>query len=363
MPNARPATEVLSVSTSDDSTLSVYRDIPTRPRSNAATIVLVHGASVTADLWRVHTRHLTDLGFRVLRYDQRAHGHTPRGRAPMTIEQLADDLHQILRTLAPTGPLVLAGHSLGALVLQELATGRPQLLSRIQGMLLLSATARGASVLPGRGPSAPLLAAGRSLFALVCAHAPQAVDRVRHLLPDTHRYALTPRASTTPDGPPPCRHGVRHTPTADFTALWVALRGYRADHLSVLEQLGERLLLMAGADDRHIPAAHRGDGRLPDRRPPGDPPPHRARPAHPSSRTHQRPHRLPRPGPRAPITSSRTCHFRTRFPSNFARRRHSVQHHARPVSRGRSTEGRLRCFRRYRMGAKIRLQPSRPHRA
>ncbi|MFF6772802.1 alpha/beta fold hydrolase [Streptomyces sp. NPDC012637] len=247
---------MLSVSTSDGSTLSVYRDIPTLPRSDGATIVLVHGASVTADLWRVHTRHLTGMGFRVLRYDQRAHGRTPRGRAPMTIEQLADDLHQILRALAPTGPLVLAGHSLGALVLQELAAGRPQLLSRIQGMVLLSATARGASVLPGRGPRALLLAAGRSLFALVCAHAPQAVDRVRRLLPHTHRYALTPRASTAPDGPPPCRHGVRHTLTDDLAALWHALRCYRADHLPVLEQLGERLLLMAGADDEHIPAAH-----------------------------------------------------------------------------------------------------------
>ncbi|NUS85362.1 MAG: alpha/beta hydrolase [Streptomyces sp.] len=247
---------MLSVSAADGTALSVYRDTPTRPRPDGATIVLVHGASVTADLWRVHTRHLTGLGFHVLRHDQRAHGRTPRGQAPLSIEQLADDLHQILRALAPTGPLVLVGHSLGALVLQELAARRPQLLPRIRGMVLLSATAHGASVLPGHGPRALLLAAGRSLFALTCTHAPQAVDRVRRLLPDTHRYTLTPRPSTEPaEGPPPCRHGVRHTPTADLAALWQSLRGYRAHHLPVLEQLGERLLLMAGADDRHIPAA------------------------------------------------------------------------------------------------------------
>ncbi|WP_306790938.1 alpha/beta fold hydrolase [Streptomyces sp. JV178] len=200
---------------------------------------------------------MTSLGFRVLRYDQRAHGRTPRGQAPLTIEQLADDLHHILRALAPTGPLVLAGHSLGALVLQELAAQRPRLLPRIRGMVLLSATAHGASVLPGRSPRALLLAAGRSLFALTCAYAPQAVDRVRRLLPDTHRYTLTPRPGTGPDdGPPPCRHGVRHTPTADLAALWQSLRRYRARHLPTLEQLGGRLLLMAGADDHHIPATH-----------------------------------------------------------------------------------------------------------
>jgi pimeloyl-ACP methyl ester carboxylesterase len=217
----------------------------------------VHGASVTADLWRVHTRHLTGLGFRVLRYDQRAHGRTPRGQAPLTIEQLADDLHHILRALAPTGPLVLASHSLGALILQELAALHPQLLPRIRGMVLLSATAHGASVLPGHSPRSLLLAAGRSLFALTCTHAPQAVDWARRLLPDTHRYTLTPHPGTVPDdGPPPCRHGVRHTATADLAALWRSLRRYAARHLPVLEQLGGRLLLMAGADDQHIPAAH-----------------------------------------------------------------------------------------------------------
>ncbi|MEU9396946.1 alpha/beta hydrolase [Streptomyces sp. NPDC048324] len=257
MLNPRSATEVLSVSAADGTPLSVYRDAPARPRSDGATIVLVHGASVTADLWRLHTRHLTGLGFNVLRYDQRAHGRTPRGQAPLTIEQLADDLHHILRALVPTGPLVLAGHSLGALILQELAALHPQLLPRIRGIVLLSATAHGASVIPGHGPRALLLAAGRSLFALTCTYAPRAVDRLRRLLPDTHRYALTPRPGTgRHDGPPPCRHGVRHTPTADLAALWESLRRYEARHLPVLEQLGERLLLMAGADDQHIPATH-----------------------------------------------------------------------------------------------------------
>ncbi|MFD7320572.1 alpha/beta fold hydrolase [Streptomyces sp. NPDC059875] len=256
MSPSRYVTEALTALAADGTPLAVYRDTPARPRSDGATIVLVHGASVTADLWRVHVQRLTGLGFSVLRYDQRAHGRTPRGSAPLSIEQLADDLDQILRALASTGPLVLAGHSLGALVLQELAALRPQLLSRIRGMVLLSATAQGASVLPGRGPRALLLAAGRSLLALTCTHAPQAMDRARRLLPDTHRYTFMPRPSTGPDdGPPPCGHGVRHTPTADLAALWQCLRGYRARHLPVLEKLGERLLLMAGADDRHIPAA------------------------------------------------------------------------------------------------------------
>lgn len=245
MPNPPSATEVVSVSAADGTRLSVYRDTPVRPRPGAATVVLVHSASVTADLWRVHARHLTGLGLTVVRYDQRAHGHTPRGQAPLTIRQLADDLHHILTHLVPAGPLVLAGHFLGALVLQELAALHPQHQALIRGMVLLSATARGASVLPGRDPRAWLLAAGRSLFALTCTHAPQAVDLLRHRLPTTHPYSLAPQPDRPADRPMPCR-------------------------------------------------PHQAAGRPTPCRPPGDPPPHHARPAHPPPRTHQRPHRPPR---------------------------------------------------------------------
>ncbi|MDX2633394.1 alpha/beta fold hydrolase, partial [Streptomyces scabiei] len=191
-----------------------------------------------------------------MRYDQRAHGHTPRGQAPLTIRQLADDLHHILTHLVPAGPLVLAGHSLGALFLQELAALHPQHQAHIRGMVLLSPTARGASVLPGRDPRAWLLAAGRSLFALTCTHAPQAVDLLRHRLPTTHPYSLAPQPDQPADGPPPCRHGIRHTHTRDLADLWQCLRRYQPLDATVLNQFGDRLLLMAGADDRHIPAAH-----------------------------------------------------------------------------------------------------------
>jgi pimeloyl-ACP methyl ester carboxylesterase len=252
------ATDVLTAFAADGTRLTVYLDAPARPRPGSATVVLVHGASVTADLWRAHTRRLTALGLRVLRYDQRAHGHSPRGDAPLTVEQLADDLHHVLRACAPSGPLVLAGHSLGALVVQEAAALRPTLLSRTRGMVLVSTTAQAASVLPGHSPHALLLAAGRGMASLAFAHTPSLVDRGRRLLPATHRYALTSRPDTrerNQEGPPRCRHGVRHTPTADLYALWQALHTYQPSDLGALKQLGERLLLMAGAKDRHIPAA------------------------------------------------------------------------------------------------------------
>lgn len=253
------STAVLTASASDGAPLTVYLDTPAEPSPFDTTIVLVHGASVTADLWRAHTHHLTARGLRVLRYDQRAHGHSPRGQAPLTVEQLTDDLHHVLREHAPTGTLVLAGHSLGALLLQELAAAHPELLPRVKGMVLLSATGRLANVLSSLSPRALLVAAGRGLASLAFAHTPGLVDRCRRRLPADHRYALTLRPTTSqagrPEGPPRCRHGVRHTPITDCDALWKALHTYRPRDLSVLKQLGGRLLLMAGGRDRHIPAA------------------------------------------------------------------------------------------------------------
>ncbi|MEU3553376.1 alpha/beta fold hydrolase [Streptomyces fragilis] len=256
MPPAQLPTETVTAYASDGTRLSVYLDAPARPRPDAATVVLVHGASVTADLWRAHTRHLTDRGFRVLRYDQRAHGHSLRGEAPLSVEQLTDDLDRVVSACAPAGPLVLVGHSLGALLLQDLVARRPALLSRVRGMVLLSATARRASVLSGLRPRALLAAAGRGLASLAFAHAPSAVDWARRRLPPTHRYALTPRPEAEPvGGPPLCRHGVRHTRTADLNTLWQALHRYQPHDLRALERLGSRVLLMAGSGDRHIPAA------------------------------------------------------------------------------------------------------------
>jgi hypothetical protein len=61
---------------------------------------------------------------------------------------------------------------------------------------------------------------------------------------------------------------VRHTPTADLFTLWQTLHHYQPHNLRVLERLGSRVLLMAGADDRHIPAADTAHlaGLLPDAR-------------------------------------------------------------------------------------------------
>ncbi|CQR61864.1 alpha/beta hydrolase [Streptomyces leeuwenhoekii] len=106
-----------SIRLPDGARLATYIDGPAQA---PVTAVLVHGLSVTAALWRSHVPPLLRAGMRVVRYDQRAHGYSTRGTAALSLNQLADDLAQVLERTAPRGPLVLAGHSMGAMTLMRL---------------------------------------------------------------------------------------------------------------------------------------------------------------------------------------------------------------------------------------------------
>ncbi|MBA3745532.1 alpha/beta hydrolase [Sporichthya sp.] len=107
--------------------------------ADAPTIVFIPGFCLPMDCWHFQRRDLRDLG-RLVFYDQRAHGRSGRGTpASATIEQLADDLHTVLAEVAPSGPVVLIGHSLGGMVVMGYADAHPTLFGdRIVGVALLT---------------------------------------------------------------------------------------------------------------------------------------------------------------------------------------------------------------------------------
>ncbi|MFJ5546681.1 alpha/beta fold hydrolase [Streptomyces sp. NPDC093225] len=217
------------------------------------TAVLVHGLSVTAALWRSHVPLLLDRGMRVVRYDHRGHGRSTRGTAALNLDQLADDLAHILRTTAPRGPLVLVGHSMGAMTLMRAVARHPELAPRIRRLVLISPPYAGVSTRTGTGPVHTLLAAGRNLLASACTHAPWLLDTARQRLPITSRWALRSHPLPASDARPvPCREGLHTMPTRDIAALWHDLAGQQPDP-GPLQQLGSRLHLLAGSRDTHIP--------------------------------------------------------------------------------------------------------------
>ena len=106
----------------------------------AAVVVLPHCWGCSHEVWLPVTRRLREQGFRVVLYDQRGHGASTRGTAPLTIETLAHDLTAVLDA-ADVRDAVLAGHSMGGMTIMSLATHRPDVLKERAKATVLVATA------------------------------------------------------------------------------------------------------------------------------------------------------------------------------------------------------------------------------
>ena len=85
-------------------------------------VLLLHGLMGRATTWWRHAVPLTGSG-RVLSYDARGHGRSA-ARGPWTTERMAADAADVL---APLGPGVVIGHSMGGLHGLALAAARPDL--------------------------------------------------------------------------------------------------------------------------------------------------------------------------------------------------------------------------------------------
>ena len=83
----------------------------------------------------------------------------------MTMSQLGDDLALVLRALAPTGPVVVVGHSMGGMATMALARRHPALFApggRVVGVGLVATAARGITEAGvGEGLQNPVINASR----------------------------------------------------------------------------------------------------------------------------------------------------------------------------------------------------------
>ena len=116
----------------------------TRAPDAAVTVVFSHGFGGDRDMWRPQREALAGRA-QVVVWDQRGHGRSGWGEpARATVAQTGRDLAAVLAATAPTGPLVLVGHSMGGMSIQALAGANPELFgTRVVGVLLLATTAGG----------------------------------------------------------------------------------------------------------------------------------------------------------------------------------------------------------------------------
>lgn len=130
----------MNVDTADGVRLHV--DVSGDERADV-TVVLAHGWTQSVQTWRYQARDLpraVDAPIRVVRYDHRGHGRSdgvPERDA--TVEHLGADLGRVIDAVAPEGPLVLAGHSMGGMAMMALAEQRPDLFAeRVAGAVFVS---------------------------------------------------------------------------------------------------------------------------------------------------------------------------------------------------------------------------------
>ncbi|MFJ9770159.1 alpha/beta fold hydrolase [Kitasatospora sp. NPDC101157] len=115
-------------------------------RPEPLTVVFSHGYCLNQDSWHFQRAALRE-GLRLVFWDQRSHGRSERSRSylagePAGIDQLGGDLKAVIDAVAPTGPLVLVGHSMGGMTVMALADQHPELFrERVAGVALVGTLA------------------------------------------------------------------------------------------------------------------------------------------------------------------------------------------------------------------------------
>ena len=151
------------------------------------TVVFCHGYCLNQDSWHFQRAAFQD-GLRLVFWDQRSHGRSERGRSgaqgePVSIDRLGGDLKAVIDAVAPTGPLVLVGHSMGGMTVMALADQYPELIrERVVGAAFIGTTAGSWS-----GNSLGLPAYGAKMLHRVAPGVLRALGRQAELVERTRR--------------------------------------------------------------------------------------------------------------------------------------------------------------------------------
>ncbi|MEU6640958.1 alpha/beta hydrolase [Saccharomonospora sp. NPDC046836] len=265
-----------TVAADDGSPITVEEIGPADGGEPALTVVGVHGFALSRHSWHFQRRALASLRLprvRQVYYDHRGHGQSgPSEARHSTIEQLAADLHAVLRAVTPDEQIVLLGHSMGGMVIMELAQQQPELFAEQICGVVLVATAAGE--VGSRGLTRSLLSKYNPLTRGVGELAgwqPGLVEFIRAAGGQLTRHAVRRLAFGSRDVDPelvdfmlamldvtPVRQLVHFVDTLSTHNRYAALAGLKQAHV----------LVVGGDADRLTPYSHaeRMAAELPDAR-------------------------------------------------------------------------------------------------
>ncbi|MGQ4597913.1 alpha/beta fold hydrolase [Nocardia sp. R6R-6] len=226
-----------------------------------ATVVFAHGHCLRAESWSyLREQLLRQWGnhTRMVFYDHRGHGASGAAHpSTYTIDQLAHDLDSILRTLVPTGPVILVGHSMGAMVVLAYARLFPAAIgTRIVGIALLAGAANAitevglARLLNRRAVSSLQAAATRAPRALQASK-----QLTRRLVAPILREAEFGTRKVNPRVAALATAMLNDTPLLTMAGFLHSLITF--DETATLHRLGAiPALVLAGTADILVPFAH-----------------------------------------------------------------------------------------------------------
>ena len=248
--------------TADDGT-QLHVVVDDGPTGSSPTVIFSHGYALSLDSWPGQRGPVSDVARTVL-WDQRGHGRSQKGPPGTDIDRLGRDLGCVIDAVAPTGPIVLVGHSMGGMTIMALADQRPELFGdRIRGVALLATSAGGIADVD-RGLPRPIArlahAVAPSIGSTVEGGGPIADLLERALRSSSDLGLLITRAyafgsTVPPDGTRLVADLISGTPVEVLADLLPALEGHEKEHaLHVLERTD--LLVMVGDADLLTPVGH-----------------------------------------------------------------------------------------------------------
>lgn len=134
------------VTTRDGTKLHVEID---GPDDAPLTVVFTHGWFMDLTTWRHQRAALAGSHARRVFYDHRGYGKSERGPKGIgSVRQLSEDMFDVIEAVAPRGPIVVVGHSMGSFTIHALAGTHPKLFgSRIVASVLISTAAQGSTLM------------------------------------------------------------------------------------------------------------------------------------------------------------------------------------------------------------------------
>jgi pimeloyl-ACP methyl ester carboxylesterase len=229
-------------------------------RADAPTVVLLHGLLLSQESWETQVRQLRrryGSRIRIITYDHRGHGRSSGSPMPTyEIAQLAADLAEVLTALQITGPLTLAGHSMGGMTAMAYF-GRPASKRPVepQGLVLVG-TAAGGLAARGIGRLLATPATG-VLFELVHRMPQRATDKAVQALIRPLGEALSRFSSDGAAVAAVAATAIRTTSLTTVAGFLPSLKRY--DVYQALESISAKTFVVSGGADILTPASHSRD--------------------------------------------------------------------------------------------------------